>query len=146
MMNDETHAFERRLKQQPLREIPADWRSQILAAAQPHAPRPAPRASFWSTFNLQPSTFNLLLWPHPKAWAGLAAVWVLIIGLNLSQRDPAPRPGEKTSAPPVATLLALRQQQQLLAELSGSPEAAEADRPRSYVPKPHSEWLELRVL
>ena len=139
MMKDETQAFEHRLKAQPLREIPSDWRREILDAARPRASSPGPQASFWSTL-------NLIFWPHPKAWAGLAAVWVFIIGFNISQRDPASHLAEKSSVPPAEMMMALRQQQQLLAELNGSPEAPDAERPRIYVPKPHSEWLELRVL
>src|ERR1017187_941802 len=30
---------------------------------------------------------STLLWPHPTAWAGLAAVWLVILGVNLTTRE-----------------------------------------------------------
>src|SRR5437016_3639465 len=72
--------FEKKLERLPLREIPRDWRNDILSAARRaiHA-QPAPRStlhgsrSLLSTLNRQLST---LLWPAPRAWAGLAAIWL----------------------------------------------------------------------
>ena len=98
MMNDETEQFEQRLSRQPLRQIPGEWRAEILAAAR-EAQRPGtatrhPR-SLLSTINHQLST---LLWPHPKAWAGLAAVWVFIFAVNFSMRDKSPGIAEKVCA------------------------------------------------
>ena len=98
--------FETRLQRQPMRQIPGAWREQILSAARQASPaRHAPPVlrsstaeggrtthhalasrSLLSTFNHQ---FSTLLWPHPTAWAGLAAAWLVIIGINLATRDPA---------------------------------------------------------
>src|ERR1035441_6307492 len=85
-----TEDFEKRLARQPLRQVPGEWREEILSAARQvslpeHATRntqqlPASR-SLLSTINYQLST---LLWPHPTAWAGLAAVWLVILVINLS--------------------------------------------------------------
>ena len=86
---------------------------------------------------------SALLWPHPKAWAGLAAVWILIAGLNLSTRDPSPRLAVKTAAPSPTTLVELRQQHRLYAELLGRMDAPDADRPRLLAPKPRSERVEI---
>src|SRR5438093_1514405 len=68
--------FEQRLVRQPPRQIPPEWRTQILSKAYKasHSSRrsqtKADHVSFWrviiSTLNSQPST---LLWPSPKAWA-----------------------------------------------------------------------------
>jgi hypothetical protein len=65
--------FEKRLQRQPLRKIPSEWRESILQEAKsaPHS-SPVIRHSFLSTLN---STLSTILWPNPKAWAGLAAVW-----------------------------------------------------------------------
>ena len=88
-----TDDFEKRLQRQPLRQMPGEWREEILSAARQaslpeHAPRTThhvpPSPSLLSTLHHQLST---LLWPHPTAWAGLAAVWVVILGINLTTRD-----------------------------------------------------------
>ncbi|HXR03871.1 MAG TPA: hypothetical protein VN836_04095 [Verrucomicrobiae bacterium] len=127
--------FEQRLQRQPRRQIPAGWRAEILAAANP-APRSASRAPFLSTINSQLST---LLWPHPKAWAGLAAVWVFIFVLNFSMRDKAPALVEKVSPPSPEVVAELKQQQRILAELMGARDALDADRSRPMAPRPRSE-------
>ena len=75
-----TDDFERKLQRQPLRQIPAGWREEILAAATTGHTSRVTRHSFLSA----------LLWPHPAAWAGLAAIWTLIIAVNFSIRDRSP--------------------------------------------------------
>jgi len=147
MMNEELEQFEQRLSRQPVREIPGEWRAEILSAARaaqavPANLRPAPRDSFLSTINHQLST---LLWPHPKAWAGLAAVWVCVGAFNLATQDKAPRIAEKSAPPSPAVMVELKKQQRLFAELVGNYETAEADRPRVYSPKPRSERTECLV-
>src|SRR5664280_2576256 len=92
-----TDDFEKRLQREPLRQIPGEWREQILSAARQaslaeHAPRTTqhapPSPSLLSTIHHQLST---LLWPHPTAWAGLAAVWLMILGVNLTTQDASTR-------------------------------------------------------
>ena len=144
MMNEELEPFESRLSRQPMRQIPAAWRGEILAAtrdAQPVChPSPVTRHSLLSTIIHQLSTF---FWPHPKAWAGLAGVWIIIIAVNFSMRDPAPRLAEKSAPPSPEVIVELRQQQLLLAELMGPREARDADRPRIFTPRPRGERMEI---
>lgn len=129
---------------QPLRAVPAAWRGEILSAARAAraTARLAPRASLLSTINSQ---LAALLWPHPKAWAGLAAVWVGIAVLNFSTREPAPRLAEKSAAPSPELVAELKQQQRMFAELAGGYETGEADRPRVFAPRPRSERVEIAV-
>lgn len=137
MMNEETEQFEQRLRRQSLKKIPGEWRAEILSAARAvQITRHASPVSRLSTLNQKLST---LLWPHPKAWAGLAAVWVGILVLNLSQRDPSPVAVEKFSPPPPEIMAELRQQKLLFVELMGSPETPEADRRKNVPPGPRSE-------
>ena len=127
--------FESRLQRQPLRRVPHEWRSEILAAALSPS-RPAPSASFLETCNLKLAT---LLWPHPKAWAGLAAVWIFIFAVNFSMRDSSPRLAEKSAPPSPEVIVELRQQQRLFAELIGPREERDAGRSKTYKSHPRTE-------
>ena len=140
MMNDETEQIERRLSRQPLRQVPSEWRAEILAAARAAQPSShlslVTRHSFLSTLNHQLST---LLWPHPKAWAGLAAVWILIFAVNFSLPDATPRLAAKSAPPSPEAMVELKKQQRLFAELVGANEAPDADRRKTFSPRPRSE-------
>jgi len=76
-MNDDF--LEKRLRALPRREAPTEWRAEILAAAG--GADKSRRSAGWA-----PSLAALksLLWPHPYAWAGVAGMWVVITGLDLS--------------------------------------------------------------
>ena len=67
-----------------------------------------------------------MLWPHPKAWAGLAAVWILIFAVDFSVRDKSPVMAEKAAPPSPEVIVELKQQQRMLAELIGAGQAREA--------------------
>lgn len=136
--------FEQHLSRQPLRPIPPEWRKEILAAAN-EAPTVrhvslATRRSWLSTLNHQLST---VFWPHPKAWAGLAAVWVLIFVLNISTRETAPKQVAKSAPPSPEMLAELRKQQRMFAELVGPREEPVADRSKTYAPRPRTWRVEL---
>ncbi len=147
MMNEEIEQFEQRLQRQPLREIPGAWRGDILAAAGESAAvqhaAPITRHSPLSIFNLR---LSAILWPHPKAWAGLAAVWILIGALNFSARDTSPPLAEKFSPPSPEVIVELKKQQRMFAELVGGHETADADRPKVFFPKPRSGRTEIMAV
>jgi hypothetical protein len=140
-MNDD---FEQKLQRQPLRQVPAEWREEILRAAESAAaarhPSPVTPPSWLSTLNAQLST---ILWPHPRAWAGLAAVWILILAVDFSLRDKTPVMAEKSAPPSPEVIVELKQQQRMLAELIGPRDEHDADRSKSFVPQPRSELAEL---
>jgi hypothetical protein len=128
--------FEKRLQRVPLRQIPSEWRDTILKGATTSRPRsPASRRSLLSTIN---SGLSTLLWPNPKAWAGLAAVWVLIFVLNREAKEGSPMMAA-VSTSSSETVAALKDQQKILVELIGSNEPQEIDKPRHFPPWPHSE-------
>lgn len=130
-MND----FEQRLRTVPVKPVPADWRAEILTAAGMYSV-PASREPWWARCQAQ---LNALLWPHPKAWAGLAAMWVFILLLYVSSQDETS--GHMApSAPPSPEMQAeIRQQQQWLMELVGANETQDADRPKTGPGQPRTQ-------
>jgi hypothetical protein len=142
-MNED--GFEQRVQRQPLRQIPQEWRQEILSAARQvsvpdhasrithHAP---PSRSLLSTLHYQLST---LLWPHPVAWAGLAAVWLVILGMNLTTRDVSTTAAKHASPLSPQVFLAFQEQERLLAELLGPRETPVAERPKPDPARPRSE-------
>jgi hypothetical protein len=132
--------FEQKLSRQSLRQIPGEWRAEILAAVNSPARREeAKTISFFSTLNHQLSS---IFWPHPKAWGALAAVWIFIFALNFSIRDKTPMVAEKISPPSPEMVAELKQQQRLFAELIGANDWKIADR-QKFSPKPRSERAEI---
>ncbi len=68
--------LEHRLAAIPHREIPSEWRSQILEAAR------QPRRSFPAL--LLAALKGIFSFPHPLAWGAVAAGWLAIAALNFS--------------------------------------------------------------
>ena len=83
---DETDEFTARLRAQTLAELPAHWRIQILAAASNQSRSPD-RPSRWHRAT---GKFGEWLWPHPLAYAGLAAAWAFILAIRLATATPQP--------------------------------------------------------
>ena len=132
--------FEQRLQRQPLREVPDEWRAEILGTASATAATESsrfahPATSWLSTLNSQLATF---LWPHPKAWAGLAAVWMVIFGLKVAPGDEMPLAGKQSTVSP-EIMAELQRQKVLFAELVGGDEVRDAKPPKRLPPRPRSE-------
>ena len=79
-----------------------------------------------------------LIWPSRRAWAGIAAVWLVVLAANLDMKATSPRaPGARTT-PSRELVRAAEEQRRLLAELlpPGKPVAIQAPRPGT---RPRSE-------
>ena len=143
-MNDEPNQFERRLSHQPLRQVPPEWRADILAAVRDaqtsRHPSFVTHHSWLSAISSQLST---IFWPHPRAWAGLAAVWIFIFAVNFSTRDHSQRLAKKSAPPSPEVVAELRQQKLLFAELIGATETHVADRQKLFKARPRSECAEI---
>ena len=124
--------FEKQLERQTIRPIPSEWRREILHIANDrHAGSDAPR------YQLK-TLLSKLLWPCPQAWAGLAAVWLVILTMNFAMQEPEARLAKATLPSPEA-VAAMKEQRRLyldLAELRPD----ETVRPsRPFAPRPRSE-------
>jgi len=84
-----------------------------------------------------------LILPSRRIWTGLAAVWLLLLIINVSQRDPVSgAPGQPVRSPGVMASWQVQQRwmDELLADRSTPPEA---DHPRIALPRPRTEKQEL---
>jgi len=79
-----------------------------------------------------------LIWPCRRAWAGMAALWLVLLGINrgLSEPPKAARSAHTASAP--ALFEALEEQRRLLAELIPPGNGQPAEPPRRN-PRPRSD-------
>lgn len=117
-MND----FENELKKQPIRRVPEHWRAPILREADWRGRSPAQDQAWWT----------MLLWPSPKAWATLAAAWVVILACSVATRESsAPEP--KAQATQIR--MAMEEKRRLQAEVE------EASLRLDQQPKPRSEAI-----
>jgi hypothetical protein len=133
--------LEKKLQRQSLRKIPAEWRGQILTNCRGSNVEGRAQERFWlSTLVTRLST---IFWPHPKAWAGLAAIWIFIFAVNFSMRDTSPQIAQKSTPPSPEVIVELKKQQLMFAELMGSRETPDADRQKIFAPKPRSERVEI---
>jgi hypothetical protein len=127
--------FEKQLRDQPLRQPPEDWRHEILATAatrklnQP-VPGREPSVSWW----------RALVWPAPRAWAGLAAMWMLIFLMQSDTDDPSIAMHAPQAAASSQLEYAMQERQQLFAELLNEMDTnAVAEPPRKVIPGPRTE-------
>ncbi len=128
-MNDEAE-FERRLQGHPQPRLPATWRTEILSAARAAASRQAVAAERSPAKSPVSLWLTGWLWPSPRAWAGLAAAWLVVLALDLGSREPSPGESARRAAPVSAeSREMLREQGELLAELAGPRHSAEAIKP-----------------
>jgi hypothetical protein len=129
--------FEQRVQRQPLRQVPAGWRDEILAAADAAAaaernPAAAVTIPAWRLF------FARISW----AGGAFAALWVALISLNLLlAASDKPRETEQVAAAPAPSLAAWNRHRAALQQLASEDSAIDAvapglpatkpDRPRS---------------
>jgi len=142
--------FENQLQRQPLRPVPTEWRAEILREAKDSAAADARRLKSESTpceedqSLLTPAPaiwWREWLWPSPKAWAGLAAAWVVIAILNVTNapsraemvKQEAPKPSPELET----TLAAQRRELARLLDNFSEP----ASTPKAGPPGPRSELV-----
>ena len=101
---------------------------------------PVSESIFVSSFlGCSKKMWDELVLPSRRIWSGLAAVWLLIIVVNVSQRDHSPV-GKVASAP---VLISAREQQRLMNELFADRTLpVEAEPPKTFSPKPHTQTFQ----
>ena len=86
------------------------------------------------------SRWRELFWPSPYAWAGLAALWLVVLALNFTTAKTDSNPSQIAAAKPVRwspdTRLALAQHLRLRAELTDT--LVPAEPPKSIVNRPRT--------
>jgi hypothetical protein len=145
--------FEQRLQRVPHRNVPNEWRRDILAAANAAglngssrreealtaSPQRLGKRGYLSLVTSAATQMGReLIWPNPRAWAGLAAVWVVILALKISTGNEA-HTSARTSPVSPEVIAELRQQKLLLAELIGEAEVPDAKPPKRSPPRPRSD-------
>ena len=75
-----------------------------------------------------------LILPSRRIWAGLAAVWILILAVNFSLRDHSQTVMAKVPSPEMVSTF--REQEELLTELIGPADPPVAEPQKPYVPRP----------
>lgn len=141
-MNDDEQ-FENRLRRQPLRTVPPAWRGEILAKASSRQPTTAARRGDEDAAALA-AGWRLLFARMPLAWAALAALWLGMVGVNLTM--PGPMVSVAMEAPASARLSALAALDSPLVEFDVSndstlpvPKASPAAPPSDVPLRPRSE-------
>ena len=80
-----------------------------------------------------------LFWPWRRVWAGVAATWLVILGLGLATGEMPRIRVARLPQPDPEMLAALRQQEQLLTQLLGGPAPPPVSRPRTPGPRSAAE-------
>jgi hypothetical protein len=147
MMNEENKeasmdSFEKRLRSQAMRRVPPEWREEILGAARTGAPSAhISRTTHHDFLSSIRQTLVALLWPHPKAWAGLAAAWLLVMASNYYEAETVFTVSQAPSVPASPELImAIKQQRRELARLvDPTLPTLDAERPRATPSGPRSQ-------
>ncbi|MBI3879112.1 MAG: hypothetical protein HY301_03495 [Verrucomicrobia bacterium] len=132
-----TDDLEQKLRRQPLRELPSEWRAQILAACGAQSSRsagtiPATPPGGAGAPRSEPPWWLAWFNPSRAGWAALGAVWLVIAALNFA----GPRDDASVSAPGAvaASPHDWLERRRIMAELIGPaepPEPPAVTRPRS---------------
>lgn len=132
--------FEQRLRNQPLRQVPAEWRAEILSGSQAAAGSDGerPLKLEWAGFEVLRARVLCLFWPSPKVWLGLASIWLLLAGVNRAILH-STQTLAGSGPPASASLAAWKERERILTELIPPLETPALEAPRPAKPLPRSE-------
>jgi hypothetical protein len=122
------NSFEHHLSEQPWRPIPPGWREEILAQVTADQAASDPDTVPARTM---PSWLREWFWPHPTAWAALAACWLAILALDRLAAPSAAEVAHARSGARIAEALFAASRNPQALELTTQPVSTPAiDRPR----------------
>jgi hypothetical protein len=135
--------FERKLEQQPMREIPTGWRREILAAAERNQ-RSASTPTVSEDQVALVTGWRLLLGRLPLAWSAVAALWLVLLGANLMLPSAGDGVTTQLSSPMhlsnLAALELLTSEFDVTADTAASiPDSAPSPKPTVTPQRPRSE-------
>ena len=119
---------------QPGQAVQTRWARAVLAAG---GPEPVRRLTPLMAFR---DWWQEVIWPCRRIWAGLAAVWVMILAGNFSLQDHSPSLAAKSPPPSQEMLMSFKDQQKILADLLTDRDVPrEVERREFLAPKPRTE-------
>lgn len=119
---------------QPGPAVQTRWARAVQAAG---GPEPVRRLTPLMAFC---GWWHDMIWPCRRTWAGLAAVWVVILAGNYSLQNHSPSLAAKSPPPPQEMLMSFKDQQKILADLwTDYAVPREAVRREFLAPKPRTE-------
>lgn len=110
-------------------------RRNALETAFPRAVEHSSSAAGTLPLRVAAVLWRQLILPCRGFWAGLAAVWAIIIVLNLTGGQKSVQMARYSSPPDNAALAVLREQRELLSQLLEPPAPTPADRPKTTAPR-----------
>ncbi len=123
---------------QPTLAARSRWTSAILAAGRAEPVRRLTPAMAFRGWYLN------VIWPYRRIWAGLAAVWMVILAGNLSLHDHAPTSMAKSTPTTQEMIMAFKDRQKILAELLPDYSVPhDAERQKNFWPKPRTERMSI---
>ena len=113
----------------------------VAAATHSRPPAVVSEAAGWSAMLSALGERLRAGWQTSRwAWTGLAAMWVVILGLNSAAPEPVPQLVAGQEAPPASEVrFALKQKYLLMAGLAFTSEAAVTEKPKTALPSPRSD-------
>lgn len=111
-------------------------KAKATTASQPRAGALAIALTLWRE----------LILPSRLAWSGLAATWILIAMLHAAQSPTSPEQAIRPAARQEMAAGFIEQQKLLGELLTDRTPAVEADRPKTFSPKPRTEAAEYKMV
>jgi hypothetical protein len=109
-----------------------DRRTKALSTVFSNAPCTARNASMESRLPVRAAlaVWRELIWPCRRAWSGMAALWVVMWGINLGLSETQKADLSAPAASASALFEALEEQRRVLAELIPPASSQPAEQPR----------------